>query len=1250
MQKTKTFFTRCKILTLYSVVTVLVLVAVSLTVIRVFIPDLGDRREYIESQLGTLLERPVYIEEMDARLVGLSPTLIFKNVRMLKSKSKNELIKFSEIRVSVSVFDSIAYQKFIPKNLTVSGLELRITRLKNGKFQVQGLGVDELGSEFVLNAEDQSSELSDWLFHRSSLIIQDSTVIWHDIKAGQKPRKLHSHKLSLRNQDDRHQFTGGFTLPEKVGKNVVLAFDVYGDILDPVKWKGNFYIHGDAVAVNEWGLKPDIKDVAINEGLFDVKMWGIWDSGKLKELKALIEANNLLLTRQTTNKTLKVNAVSGQLAWKSGEKDWYLRVNNFNFIGQGGKWPETDFRFASFIDESNNKTFRAELDFIRIQDVQSVLDKTDYFSRQQSDLLNRLKPQGDIKNLHFQLQTEGDKSNYAVTTEFDGVSVEPYKKIPGITGAKGYISAGNNSGGLTLDSENVVAKFPRIFERNIGLSKLKGRINWKRNTGHWVVTTKNLEIINNDFKTISTVSAHISEKHPESIYLDLQTSANDVDGKQVRNYMPVSVMKPKLISWLRTAINSGTASDGFVVFNGRVKNFPFRDKPGTFKASFNATNVEIDYQKNWPKIYDAKLSAMFTSRDMHLDVHHAKMLQSKTDHMVATIKDFKSPEVSIDGLVKAKLTDIATYLTTTPMLPQAKDFVDAARFVGAGDLKVHLHVPLDDEVKKHSPLGFRGHLDVENVHAFLVDGKLDVENITGRWNFSDKKQYARNITANIQRGKTIIDGYTRMKNGARQLELIMRGNIEIARMMKKFNMPGYDHIHGNTDWKGAFTFRYKDKNNVIHPAKFKAVSDLKQIESTLPSPMSKPADSTLPTFMELTLVEKGRIESRVKFGEKLSAAMDVSLPKNGAKLLRGEFALKDADTSLPEKNIMRVSGTLLDFSLRDWLEALDTTRNAKNQPFLGIPIYTDMDRVQFKKDNYKKPRPPSPPRTLPLMDAKIGQLEFDNIRFGKTTFYTTKIENGLRINDFNVNDENLVVQGIADWTYVHGQHLTVAKGILKSDNFGQLLGRMGFASAIENGAGEVQGVLKWPGSPGSFALKRLNGEIKSNITDGRFLKVEAGAGRLLGLLSITALPRRLLLDFRDTFKSGFSFDFIKGDVHVLEGNAYTEDMKIISPVATVNITGRTGLSEKDFDQYVTVIPQVSDSLALPSGLLFGAQIGAIVLFFRQLFGDDVDESIQRIYHISGNWDKPVIKQLNADKPDTPQTQDPIIEFSEEGTG
>ena len=67
------------------------------------------------------------------------------------------------------------------------------------------------------------------------------------------------------------------------------------------------------------------------------------------------------------------------------------------------------------------------------------------------------------------------------------------------------------------------------------------------------------------------------------------------------------------------------------------------------------------------------------------------------------------------------------------------------------------------------------------------------------------------------------------------------------------------------------------------------------------------------------------------------------------------------------------------------------------------------------------------------------------------------------------------------------------------------------------------------GSPFTIDYPSLAGQVNVAIDAGQFLKVEPGAARLLGVLSLQSLPRRLSLDFRDLFQEGFAFDNITGE-------------------------------------------------------------------------------------------------------------------------
>ncbi len=167
-----------------------------------------------------------------------------------------------------------------------------------------------------------------------------------------------------------------------------------------------------------------------------------------------------------------------------------------------------------------------------------------------------------------------------------------------------------------------------------------------------------------------------------------------------------------------------------------------------------------------------------------------------------------------------------------------------------------------------------------------------------------------------------------------------------------------------------------------------------------------------------------------------------------------------------------------------------------------------------------------------------------------------------------------------------------------------------------------------------FNWANTSGKLYMNISKGRFLDIEPAAGRLFGLLSLQTLPRRLSLDFTDLFSKGFAFDEIAGNFTLEKGNAYTNNLIMTGPSAKVNVTGRVGLKDKDYDQLVTVTPQISDSLPVASALFgpIGVGVGAVIFLTGELFKsvpENIDKLLRYQYTITGLWDDPVVKKYSG---------------------
>ena len=150
------------------------------------------------------------------------------------------------------------------------------------------------------------------------------------------------------------------------------------------------------------------------------------------------------------------------------------------------------------------------------------------------------------------------------------------------------------------------------------------------------------------------------------------------------------------------------------------------------------------------------------------------------------------------------------------------------------------------------------------------------------------------------------------------------------------------------------------------------------------------------------------------------------------------------------------------------------------------------------------------------------------------------------------------------------------------------------------------------------------------MDQGSMINLEPGAGRMWGLLSFSALPRRLALDFRDVFNRGLVFDEVAGDFVLVDGNAYTDNLLLTGPVADIGVVGRTGLRNEDYQQQAVVTAEPGK--VLPTmGFLAGPGIGAALLLFTQIFKEPLKGIGRASYCVSGDWDAPVVERLTPEQ-------------------
>lgn len=200
---------------------------------------------------------------------------------------------------------------------------------------------------------------------------------------------------------------------------------------------------------------------------------------------------------------------------------------------------------------------------------------------------------------------------------------------------------------------------------------------------------------------------------------------------------------------------------------------------------------------------------------------------------------------------------------------------------------------------------------------------------------------------------------------------------------------------------------------------------------------------------------------------------------------------------------------------------------------------------------------------------------------------------------------------------------------LDSSNLNALFAQFGFGDYLRGGTGGLEGKLAWPGHVYQMQLANLSGAFKVIARNGQFAKIEPGAGKLLGLISLQSLPRRITLDFRDIFSQGFAFNSIDGDVSVKDGIMFTENFQVVGPAADVRMAGDISLPSERQNLTMTVLPKLDESVAIGAGLAtLNPVVGLAVYLGQKILQNPVEKIFSYQYAVSGSWDNPQVDRIN----------------------
>jgi uncharacterized protein (TIGR02099 family) len=274
------------------------------------------------------------------------------------------------------------------------------------------------------------------------------------------------------------------------------------------------------------------------------------------------------------------------------------------------------------------------------------------------------------------------------------------------------------------------------------------------------------------------------------------------------------------------------------------------------------------------------------------------------------------------------------------------------------------------------------------------------------------------------------------------------------------------------------------------------------------------------------------------------------------------------------------------------------------------------------------PRPPADgtdPAAVPPLSIDIADLHVGTAALGQAALRTQPVPGGLRIVRAQAQAPGQAIDASGDWLGRGAAARTRLQATVDTRDFGALLEGLGYGGQLAEGKGSAKFDGRWPGSPGDFAAPAVDGTLALDVTDGRLVELEPGAGRVLGLLGIAQLPRRLTLDFHDFFDKGFAFDSLKGLVRVGDGKASSDDLRIAGPAAEIRIRGTADLRAQTFDQAIEVVPRAGNLLTAVGAIAGGPVGAAIGAAANAVLRKPLGQLAAKSYHVTGPWKEPKVE-------------------------
>ncbi len=1256
----------------YVAACIVILLAIAVGLFRLFLPRVPEYQEEIKGWASAAIGMQVEFSDMDARWGLSGPELQFYDAELLRLGSGARIVVAEEVGIGIGLMRLLFEQALIVDRLVIRETSVDIHQFADGSFQFQGISTDELLESFSGESETQLS----------------IEVIGEDIElrfmqpGDEQPHFFAVPRVSVSVDENRVAVDADIRLPEELGRQLsVSATQLLAAPVDARSW--DIFVNADDVSLPGWSdLAGSSRRLESGNG--DMELALAFANGRVTTATAELDFADVALVEGD------FFDLSGRIEVDVSADDWLLAANELSISLQDHEWPETTLRVEAGVDRDGKIVMLdTTASYLVLDDLRLIAP---WLDEDQKAVLDDYAPSGIVRNLIATVSEIGsDGPRFNVSAELDRVGIAGSQTRPGIRGFSGLLRANRSGGRVEIDSDDFEVHAPEYIADVIEIDRADGTVIWRNSNNRTTILSDSIAITSEFFDSQSNVQLLI-HKDGSSPEIDLASTWSISDIAEAKRYIPRKGLKPKLYDWFQMALVDGSIPRGTTTLNGPLDKFPFDGGEGRFLMEASVRNMTFKYHQLWPATEQSDMEVILDNARLYTTENHSVSAGIPVVNAKVNIPDLRDPVLSIESFSTGTLEAIREFSIQSPIAKVFGGQLDRVTISGDASFTLELIVPLKrDRVQEFEFVSRirsnNGTLAVEGFDPPITDliGEVTIE----REHISSEGLGGRflgeEVSISLQKSDdpqfsivAITDGTVTADGIVNHLGVPIEGLVNGAASYQtrilfpsgKVETPSPLTIKIESDFEGM-AFLLPEPVGKTAESALQVSGDIRFLPGGAGIESAGFAENRIAWELAFEPPDEGEESDEVEqgwdfdrgvvaLGGHVMESADtrglhirgstgvvrlqdwLSLSRSGEKKVGAAARIRSIDLLVEDLYVvgqhLKAHRLQVDRSAQDWLVQLD------GEDVVGsvfVPYDFGGDRAMVLE--MAKLRLPGDetdtesesildPRNLPPMQLTATEFAFGDRYLGAVEATLEKTENGLVATKITTTDETFGIVGTGRWIADDNDPLgsrSYVTATLTSTDVERTMNRLSYTPGIVSDAMSMIIDLNWSGGPRADFFDVLDGEVQVRFGDGQLEEVEPGAGRMFGLMSIVALPRRLSLDFRDVFSKGFGFDKIAGTFRIDDGITYTCDLSLEGPAADIGIVGSADISNRTYDQTAIVSANVGNTLPIVGAVVAGPQVAAALLIFSQIFKKPLQEVGQVYYAIDGSWDDPTVDSTDS---------------------